>query len=64
MLRRSQYHDVQVISGFSKAKARLDKFSKVEGWTLHDLRRSAASRPAPSGTTIAPFPGPRTTRGD
>jgi hypothetical protein len=24
----------------------------------------APSRPAPSGTTIAPFPGPRTTRGD
>jgi hypothetical protein len=35
---------------------------------LADLRATAPdpapSRPAPSGTTIAPFPGPRTTRGD
>ena len=37
------------ISGFSKAKARLDKFSKVDGWTLHDLRRSAATHMARLG---------------
>jgi len=37
------------VSGFSKAKARLDKFSKVEGWTLHDLRRSAATHMARLG---------------
>ena len=37
------------VSGFSKAKARLDKLSKVEGWTLHDLRRSAATHMARLG---------------
>jgi integrase len=37
------------ISGFSKAKARIDKLSKVEGWTLHDLRRSAATHMARLG---------------
>ena len=31
------------ISGFSKLKRGLDKASGVEGWRLHDLRRSAAS---------------------
>jgi integrase len=29
------------VNGFSKAKARLDKLCGVEGWRLHDLRRSA-----------------------
>lgn len=28
------------ISGFSKAKVRLDKLSGVEGWRFHDLRRT------------------------
>lgn len=37
------------VSGFSKAKARIDKLSKVEGWTLHDLRRSAATHMARLG---------------
>lgn len=37
------------VSGFSKAKARLDKLSKLEGWTLHDLRRSAATHMARLG---------------
>lgn len=37
------------VSGFSKAKARLDKLSKVENWTLHDLRRSAATHMARLG---------------
>lgn len=37
------------VSGFSKAKARLDKLSKIGGWTLHDLRRSAATHMARLG---------------
>ena len=37
------------VSGFSKAKARLERLSKVEGWTLHDLRRSAAAHMARLG---------------
>lgn len=36
-------NDETVISGFSRAKARLDKLSGVEDWTLHDLRRTAAT---------------------
>jgi integrase len=28
------------VNGFSKAKARLDKLSAVEGWVIHDLRRT------------------------
>jgi len=36
-------NDETVISGFSRAKARLDKLSGVENWTLHDLRRTAAT---------------------
>lgn len=31
------------ISGFSKAKAELDKASGVTGWTIHDLRRTFAT---------------------
>ncbi len=30
-------------SGWSKAKGKLDKVSGVSGWTLHDLRRTAAT---------------------
>jgi integrase len=37
------------ISGFSRMKRRLDQLSGVEGWRLHDLRRSAASRMAQLG---------------
>lgn len=37
------------VSGFSKSKARLDLLSKVEGWTIHDLRRSAATHMARLG---------------
>ncbi len=40
------------VSGFSKAKARIDTLSGVEGWTLHDLRRSAATHMARLG--VAP----------
>jgi integrase len=32
-----------VFSGWSKSKARLDGRSGVNGWTLHDLRRTAAT---------------------
>jgi integrase len=31
----------KAVNGFSKAKARLDKLSKVNGWVIHDLRRTA-----------------------
>ena len=31
------------VSGFSKAKARLDELSGVTGWRLHDIRRSVAT---------------------
>src|SRR5262249_27802750 len=34
---------VTPISGFSKFKAAFDKASGTDGWTLHDLRRSARS---------------------
>jgi integrase len=37
------------VSGFSKAKARLDQLSGVTGWRLHDLRRTAASEMARLG---------------
>ena len=36
-------------SGFSKAKERLDETTGVTGWTLHDLRRTAATRMADLG---------------
>ena len=34
------------VSGFSKAKARLDKICGITDWTLHDLRRSVATHMA------------------
>ncbi|MFN6253028.1 MAG: tyrosine-type recombinase/integrase [Acetobacteraceae bacterium] len=37
------------ISGFSKFKAKLDKLSKVTGWTLHDFRRAGVSHLARMG---------------
>lgn len=36
-------NDDAVISGFSRAKIRIDKLSGVSEWTLHDLRRTAAT---------------------
>ena len=39
-------------SGFSKAKEQLDGTSKVTNWTLHDLRRTMATRMADLG--VAP----------
>jgi integrase len=38
-------------SGFSKAKAALDKRCGVEGWTLHDLRRTARSLMSRAGVS-------------
>ena len=37
------------VSGFSKAKSRADLISGVSDWTLHDLRRSAATHMARLG---------------
>jgi integrase len=34
---------VKPVSGFSKAKTRLDKVSDVSGWRLHDIRRTMRS---------------------
>ena len=31
----------KAVNGFSKAKTRLDKLSEVQGWVIHDLRRTA-----------------------
>lgn len=39
-------------SGFSKSKKQLDKLSKVDDWTLHDLRRSFATGLASLGVPI------------
>ncbi len=39
----SQGQDARTFSGFSKAKRRLDALADVTEWTLHDLRRSAAT---------------------
>jgi integrase len=36
-------NDENVVSGFTRAKNRLDKLSGVTGWTLHDLRRTTAT---------------------
>lgn len=37
------------VSGFTKAKAALDKAAKVTGWRLHDIRRSGVSALAAMG---------------
>lgn len=42
----STTHGQRPISGFSKAKARAVRLSGVDDWTLHDLRRSAATEMA------------------
>jgi integrase len=39
------------ISGFSKAKAAIDKASGVTGWRLHDLRRTARSLMSRAGVS-------------
>lgn len=40
------------VAGFSKAKAEMDALSGVTGWTLHDLRRTAATGMAKSGVDV------------
>jgi integrase len=40
------------INGFGKDKTRIDKACGVEGWTLHDLRRTAASGMARLGVNL------------
>jgi integrase len=42
---------VRPVSGFSKAKARLDALSGVTGWRFHDLRRTCRTRLAALGTS-------------
>ena len=37
------------MSGFAKAKARLDRLSGVGGWRLHDIRRTAVTWMAGAG---------------
>ena len=44
--------DDATFSGFSKLKRRIDELSGVTGWTLHDLRRTAATGMARIG--VAP----------
>jgi integrase len=36
-------NDEADVSGFTRAKTRIDKVCGVTGWTLHDLRRSTAT---------------------
>lgn len=43
-------NEANPISGFSRAKIRLDEASGVSGWTLHDLRRTTATFLAKQGT--------------
>jgi len=43
-------NDDHSVSGFSKAKRRLDKIAAIADWTLHDLRRSAATGMAGQAT--------------
>ncbi|MGQ0673859.1 MAG: tyrosine-type recombinase/integrase [Hyphomicrobium sp.] len=45
-------NDTQTFSGFSKLKRQLDELSGVTGWTLHDLRRTTATKLA--GLGVAP----------
>jgi integrase len=40
------------VSGFWKVKMEIDEASKVEGWTFHDLRRTAASGMARLGVSL------------
>lgn len=45
-------NDAATPSGFSKTKRRLDEYASVSDWTLHDLRRTAATHLA--GMGVAP----------
>jgi integrase len=44
--------DNPTFAGFSKAKRALDSASGIDGWTLHDLRRTFATNLAALGTPI------------
>lgn len=41
--------DRACFTGFSRSKKRLDQLSGVSGWTVHDLRRTVATKMAESG---------------
>ena len=43
---RSRTDEPKPFQGWSKAKARLDERASIEPWTLHDLRRTVATRMA------------------
>lgn len=45
-------YPLKPFNGWSKAKARLDKHVTIPHWTLHDLRRTFATRHAQLGTPI------------
>jgi integrase len=45
-------HTHKPFTGWGKAKAYLDELSGVSGWTLHDIRRTVATRMAEMG--VAP----------
>jgi integrase len=45
-------YDAKPFNGFSKSKARLDAACGVDGWTIHDLRRTAASGMAKLGVSL------------
>ena len=47
----AQGESAQTFSGFSKSKRRLDALAGVSDWTLHDLRRTAATGMAKLGVT-------------
>ncbi|MCW2238173.1 tyrosine-type recombinase/integrase [Azospirillum canadense] len=47
---------VKAVSGYSKAKARLDMQSGVTGWRLHDLRRTCGTGLARLGVPMAIIP--------
>jgi integrase len=44
------FSEIEYSNGWSKNKARLDKLSKIAGYTHHDLRRTTASNLARLGT--------------
>jgi integrase len=50
--RGSSLEQISAFSGWSKSKAALDEHSGVTDWTLHDLRRTFATRLAELGTPI------------
>jgi integrase len=41
------------ISGYSKIKARADQFAGIDGWRIHDLRRTAGTGMARAGIAVS-----------